>query len=602
MEKELIKLDEFRKVAHLTGFGGGGTARLLMQLLQLKKINKYYSRMSGKNADDFLDTVISVLELKFEINEDELKRIPTSGAFISVSNHPFGGVDGILLLKVLTKIRPDYKLMANFLLQRFDPIQDFFIPVNPFESHKNAVSSFSGFKNAIIHVQNGQPMGIFPAGEVAALNPETMIIQDREWQYPALKFIKKAHVPVVPIYFDGSNSKLFHLLGIIHPMLRTAKLPSELFNKKNKMIRIRIGNPIPVKDQDRFNDISQYGRFLRVKTNALGTPLEIKKFFVPAFADIRAEKIVDPTPNTLIEKEIAQLQTANYLLFKNNNYTVYCTPAFSIPNIIQEIGRLREETFREVGEGTNRSIDLDEFDLYYHQLFIWDEDSRKIVGAYRVGKGREILNQYGKKGFYIHSLFRVSSKFLPYMQEALELGRSFIVKEYQHKPLPLFLLWKGILYFLLKHPEYRYLIGPVSISNHFSKMSKALIIEFIKSKYFDYKLAQYIKPRKKFHVKLPDFDTSMMMEATDSDINKLDKFIEDIEPTNFKLPVLLKKYIKLNAKIIGFNIDPKFNDALDGLMILDLFNVPMETIRALSKELDDDEILDRFYTNDPDYL
>jgi len=189
----------------------------------------------------------------------------------------------------------------------------------------------------------------------------------------------------------------------------------------------------------------------------------------------------------------------------------------------------------------------------------------------------------------------------PVMSQALELGRSFIVPEYQKKPMPLFLLWKGILYFLLKNPEYRYLIGPVSISNRFSKFSKSLIIKFIKEHYFNQDLAKYIKPRKRFRVPSHRLDTEIILGDSD-DINKLDKIIKDIETTHDAMPVLLKKYLKLNGKIVEFNIDPKFNNSLDGLIILDLFDVPPETITDFSKELKDDSILERFAPANPDDL
>jgi hypothetical protein len=292
---------------------------------------------------------------------------------------------------------------------------------------------------------------------------------------------------------------------------------------------------------------------------------------------------------------------AEYKLFTSRSYAVYCAPSKELPNILNEIGRLREITFREVGEGTNQSIDIDEYDLYYNQLFIWDEENHKIVGAYRVGKGHEIMNGYGVKGFYLHSLFRMGKKFEPILSQSLELGRSFIIKEYQRKPLPLFLLWKGILYFLLKNPESRYLIGPVSISNKYSDLSKDLIIKFIMRNYFNYELGQHIKSRKQFKVNIKDLDIDILLETAKSDINKLDKLIGDFEITNDKLPVLLKKYISLNAKIAGFNIDPNFNDCLDGLLILDLFDLSMDVIESLSKEINDETILKRFSSGDMDF-
>lgn len=579
--------------------GGSIVAKLVMYIMRLNKINKLYSDVYDEDPEAFLERLIEALGVTIEINEEDLLKIPKEGPFITISNHPFGGLDGIILIKLLSKIRPDYKVMANFLLRKIVPIKDYFMAVNPFEDRKN-ISSASGIKEALRHLEEGKPLGLFPAGEVSSYKADSNNIEDKEWGQSVLKMIKKADVPVIPIYFKGSNSLLFQLLGLIHPMLRTVKLPSELLNKKNRIIRLRIGNPISPEIQNSFTDIMQYGKFLRAKTYLLGSSLEVKKFFLKSQ---KAEKNIEPVAPTIdveiLKKEVANV-TEDYLLFSMKNYSVFCAPTLKIPNILNEIGRLREVTFRAVGEGTNRSIDLDEFDLYYYHLFIWDNDASRIVGAYRVGKGKEIIDRYGIKGFYINTLFKIRKDMLPVLYESIELGRSFVIEEYQRKPLPLFMLWKGILYFLIKNPEYRYLIGPVTISGKYTTVSKELIMKFIIRNHWDAELAQCVTPRCKYRVETNDPDVDIMVDASGADIAMLDKMIGDIEPSSDKLPILLKKYISLNGRIIGFNIDPKFNMCLDGLLILDLFDVPMSTIESLSKEMNDDTILNRFSPDMPE--
>ncbi|MEE4198383.1 MAG: GNAT family N-acyltransferase [Bacteroidales bacterium] len=591
----LVTSKDISKVIHLDKLGGEVVAKLLMQILKFNKVNKVYSETRDKEGIEFVNSVIDHLGINFEVSEDDRKRIPEKGPFIVVANHPFGGVDAVILLKIFTEIRPDFKAMANFLLQKIDPLKDVIFPVNPFETHKDAKSSFTGIKNALQHLEEGKCLGIFPAGEVSSYQPDSGIIQDREWQPSILKFIQKVQVPIVPVYFQGTNSRFFHMLGQIHPLLRTAKLPSELFNKKNKTIKIRIGIPIPVKEQHEFSDTAHFGRYIRARTYALGTALEVKKFFRPSFYPKikKIEPVAPPVKKEDLTREVKSL-IENYLLFENRNFKVFCAPSTEMPLSMHEIGRLRELTFREVGEGTNRSLDIDEYDFYYNQLVVWDDDEHKIVGAYRIGKGKDIIAQYGLPGFYIHSLFKIRKKFLSILNESIELGRSFIIKEYQRKPLPLFLLWKGLLFFLLKNTDYRYLIGPVSISNDFSRFSKSLIVEFIKTYHYNEELARWIKPRKKFIVK-PDkiVDRKIFIEEEKGDVTKIDQLIQDIE-SNYKFPILLKKYLQLNSKIIGFNIDPKFNNALDGLIILDIFDVPQNFIKGLSKELNDESILERF--------
>ncbi len=599
----LIESNDILKASKLDRFGGnlGGSlvAKLVMYIMRLDKINKLYSDVYDENREAFLDHLIEALGVTIEVNEEDLQKIPREGGFITISNHPFGGLDGIILIKILSKIRPEYKVMANFLLKKIEPIKDCFLGVNPFESRKD-VSSTGGLKEALRHLSEGKPLGLFPAGEVSAYKADSNSIEDREWSASVLKLIRKANVPVIPVYFKGSNSMLFQLLGLIHPMLRTVKLPSELLNKKNRVIKLRIGSPISTEVQNSFADIMQYGKFLRAKTYLLGSSLEVKKFFLKSQkAEKKAEPIAPETAVEILQREISNI-TEDYFLFSMKNYSVFCAPTLKIPNILNEIGRLREVTFRAVGEGTNRSIDLDEFDLYYYHLFIWDDEEKRIVGAYRVGKGKDIIDRYGVKGFYINTLFKIRKEMLPVLYESIELGRSFIVEQYQRKPLPLFMLWKGILYFLIKNPEYRYLIGPVTISGKYSDVSKELIMKFIIRNHWDAELARCITPRCKYRVETNDPDVDVMVEASGNNIAALDKLIGDIEPSSDKLPILLKKYISLNGRIVGFNIDPKFNMCLDGLLILDLFEVPMNTIESLSKEINDDTILNRFSPDTPE--
>jgi putative hemolysin len=589
--QDLIKASPF-----IQYLGGENFAKLLMHLLSFHKINDLYENVSQKQGIDSIDAIIKYLNVKLEFDENDLKKLPADGSFITVSNHPFGGIDGILLIKLLSLARGDHKVIANFLLKKVEPISDYFLAVNPFENMPEAGSSIAGLKTAIDHLHNGGVLSFFPAGEVST-NYASSLITDREWLVSALRFIKKSKVPIVPIYFHGTNSRLFHLLGRIHPSLRTAKLPSELINKRNKTIKVRIGNPISVKEQDNFTDIHQFGRYLRTKTYCLDSGIEVKRFFNYSLkSDLKPEEIVCPQPQELIEREISLLKR-DHFLFSVKNFDVFCAPTKNIPVILNELGRLREITFREVGEGTNHSTDFDEFDLYYHQLIIWDTTEKKIVGGYRIGMGAEIMEQFGVGGFYTQSLFKMRNGFKNTLRQSLELGRSFIVKEYQRKPLPLFLLWKGILFFLLKNPEYRYLIGPVSISNTYSEKSKELIIRYIMANYYDYEKAALVKPRNRFKVKTKDVHLNDAMMHLSPQLSSLDKFIGDVDQNNNGLPVLLKKYLGLNAKIIAFNVDPKFNNCVDGMIVLDIYDIPQDTIESLTKEFNDLSLLNRFYAN-----
>ena len=584
---KIITTEEFAKATKLDTLKMPGLASLLMELMKINQVNDLFAQAQPKEGPDFVDAILKGCGIEIDFDERELKNIPKEGSFIAIANHPYGGIEGMILLKILCTVRPDAKLMANFLLKKIPNLANYFIAVNPFENVEHS-SSISGLKNTLELLANGTPIGIFPAGEVSTFKIEKKEVTDRLWHPVVGKIIAKAKVPVVPIYFHGNNGLLFNLLSMISPALRTAKLPSELFNKQGHTIKLRIGKPIKVADIPDNTNSAKLLSYLRAKTYALGAGLEEEKKIFSARDLFKIKKlpeaITDAISTEKLEKEIEPLRD-HYKVWTEKNYEVFITPTALIPNVIREIGRLREVTFREVGEGTNKATDLDGYDIYYHHLFIWDVEAKLIVGAYRIGLGDEIFYSVGKKGFYINELFKIKEQFTPVLKKSLELGRSFIRKEYQTKPLPLFLLWKGILKFLIDNPRYRYLIGPVSISNSFSQFSKSLIVDYINRNHFDHDLAQFVKPRKKFKVNFENIDTDLLRSANEDTFKGLDNLISEVETHNMKVPVLLRQYISLNAKIISFNIDPKFADCLDGFLVLDLEKVPADILEKLGKNL-----------------
>jgi putative hemolysin len=581
---KIITTEEFAKATGLDKLKMPGLASFLMEVMKINQVNSLFAESQPKQGIAFIDAILKGCGVEIEFDEKDLKHIPKNGSFIAIANHPYGGIEGLVLLKMLLMVRPDAKLMANFILKKIPNLSDYFIAVNPFENVEHT-SSISGIKNTLSLLAEGTPIGIFPAGEVSTFKVDKQQITDKMWHPVVGKIIAKSKVPVVPIYFHGNNGLFFNLLSLIHPTLRTAKLPSELFNKQGHTIKLRIGKPIYVQDIPNYSNSTNLLNFLRAKTYALGTGLEDeKRLFNPRKLfkiKKKQQEIVEPVDVDILEQEVIALRE-NYLVWTEKNYEVFITPTSHIPCIIREIGRLREITFREVGEGTNKSTDLDEYDIYYHHLFIWDKETRMIVGAYRIGPGDEIFYSLGKKGFYVSELFKIKSEFTPILKRSLELGRSFIRKEYQLKPLPLFLLWKGILKYLMDNPRYRYLIGPVSISNSFSKFSKSLIVDYINRNHFDNDMATYVKPRKKFKVDFSKIDTGALLSGEDS-FKNLDSLISQVETRNLKVPVLLRQYIGLNAKIICFNIDPKFSDSLDGFLVLDLEKIPQDMLEKLTQ-------------------
>jgi putative hemolysin len=581
MQEEMISKDELIESISFNKIKSKLLVHALMKMLKLDKVNGIYKGTGKNKGVAFVDSLLSQLNIQYECPEEDLKNIPKDIPFIVISNHPYGGIDGMILMSIILKHRPDFKMMVNYLLQHFPELKEHTVAVDPFEKGSQSTMNITGIKRSLNLLKNGIPIGIFPAGEVSAFQLKNMKVSDKMWHPVVGKMIMKSDVKVLPVYFSGHNSLMFNILGLINPNLRTAKLPSELFNKHEK-IKVRIGKPISTNTIKEFSDNDHLLRFLRAKTYSLGSSLDVKKHFLSKRnIHKEAKLIIDETDKKLLIEDIENIKSKDQLLFSHQQFQVYISGASDIPNVLRELSRLREITFREAGEGTNNSCDTDEFDLHYKHLFIWDDATKNIVGAYRIGEGKKLFSRFKKKGFYLNELFKFDKGFNPIFKSSLEMGRSFITKEYQRKPYSLMLLWKGVNEFIKRNPKYKYLIGPVSISNTFSNLSKDILVDYIYKNHFDEELAQYVKPRKKYNYKYKG-EGKKLMDTQIKDIKFIDQIISDIEPNHAKIPVLIKKYLTQNAKIIAFNVDPHFNNSLDGLLVMKLDNIPSETFDLVS--------------------
>ncbi len=581
--KKLVHPSELAKASHMRP--GDPRVPLLAEMSGLNRLERFYNELEHKPGTDFIQALFAHLDLHLEVDAEDLAQVPKEGGVVFVANHPYGAIDGLALMHVMDRVRGDVKVMANFMLQQLEPLKDRFIGVNPFEQVTTR-SSFQGMRQALEHVAKGGALGIFPAGEVSSYRTDLKAIADPRWKAPVIKLIKHAGVPVVPVWFDGANSFIFQMLGMIHPNLRTLQLPHEMLRMRGRSVRMRIGKPIAAKDIAAFGSVEQLGRYLRAKTYALSSGVHVKREqFRPLRFPRKPKRVVDPVEAGAIQRELATLDDLK--LSSQAEFDLYLAPSERIPLLLREIGREREISFRAVGEGTNKRIDLDEFDLYYDHLFLWDREKQQLAGAYRIGDGARIMERYGKRGFYTQTLFRMDRPMERILAQSFELGRSFVSPDYQKHRLPLFLLWRGLLIHLLNHPDHRYLIGPVSISSNYSRFSRGLIIEFVKQHHYDNDLARHVHPRNRFDIKQDQGDSEALIAASGEDLKKLDRLIADIEPKESSVPVLLKKYLLLNARIIGFNSDPRFNDALDGLMLLDLTKLPEKTVEDLKRGMNE---------------
>ncbi|WP_068596800.1 lysophospholipid acyltransferase family protein [Vaginella massiliensis] len=610
----LVSTNDIYQGLGLKKFGllGKPLAWSVKMMTRLNVLNAIYDRGKHLEADQFLDYLLDDIDVDYEIHAEDLSRIPKTGPFILLSNHPLGALDGIIMMHAIRKIRPDFKVMGNFLLQKIEPLNPIVIPVNPFETRKEVYNSVSGLRAALKHLKENGSLGIFPAGEVS-YKDDTGEIVDRQWQNSVIRLVQKANVPVIPMYFRSRNSAFFYRVSKLHPDLQTAMLPSEMIKKRTKPIRIRIGKPIIPKILAEYEDVDQLRMFLRKKIYILSSyygkknsfrenlsidnikkipstipslPSKIIPQFIPQLSRAsKPKEIISQTDPALVKSDFEQLrQDPLSLLFTSNQYECYFALAKDIPNVLREIGRLRELTFRAVGEGTNHEIDLDWYDNHYHHLILWDKDNSRIVGAYRMALGAEVYEKFGVKGFYVNELFNFEPEIHPFFKKCIEMGRAFVVQDYQQKPMPLFLLWRGIVHVTLRNPQQKFIIGGVSISNQFSDFSKSLMIEFMRSHYYDSIVSQYVHAKNEYKVRLKEEDRSLLFD-TQADLNKFDKLIDELEPNMLRLPVLIKKYIKQNAKVIAFNVDPKFNDAIDGLMYIRVSDIPESTVKPVIEDI-----------------
>lgn len=580
--------------------------KLTQSMLGINKINDLYANASDKEGVDFAQAILDQLGVVIESDRKQLDSIPTAGPFVVVANHPHGALDGLLLMVLIARIRPDVKFLGNFLLTKIDTLNDFFLPVDPFDA-KNG-RNISGVRRAIEHLKSGAPLVVFPAGEVSTYQKKFGKIEDKPWSESMIKLILQSGAPVVPIYIDGHNSLIFHLLGKLHPMLRTVRLPLELTNKRGRSVAVAIGSPVSPKRLQDMGDTKNVTDFLRANVYclrstvtesatdrqdelAVSRALRLRKRRKQQ-AKTAASEVVEPVDKQLLAAELEAI-APHRMLIQAGGMRLYCAPTSDIPLTMREIARLREVTFRAAGEGTLLELDSDKYDDLYEHLFIWDIENQAIAGAYRIGFGDVLLDNRGFEGFYTYTLFEFSRRLNDVLRQSIELGRSFVVPDYQRKSQTLLLLWRGILQVLLRNPSYRYLIGPVSMSGGYSMAAKWLLIEYIKTNYWNAELAKHVVARNGISaLGRPTIDAALIKKIVSTE--EIDKLIRDVEPTGQGMPILMKKYLQLGGRVMGFNIDPLFNDTLDAMLILDLCDVPKEKIDLVAREFAGEDVYARF--------
>jgi putative hemolysin len=546
----------------------------IQHILRWQELNELYACVNQPEDEAHIwERILRSLNVAYQVSPEDLANIPAHGPLVAVANHPYGGIEGVILAALLRSVRSDVKVMANLVLCSFPGLRKSLIPVDPFGKETSARCNVRGLKAAIEWVRKGGALAVFPAGEVAHVDMNQLAITDPAWHEAVAAIIRRTSAAAIPVYFAGSNGPLFQLMGMVHPVLRTVLLPSELLNKRNRVFKVRVGHPLPHKRLISFPDDAEITAYLRWRTYLLGhrkdlgaAPGRRKR---PRTSQRAAAAVFAQPECNEMEREIQNLPPDQILLESGDDAVILAT-ARQVPRVMHEIGRLREIAFRSVGEGTGKEIDLDPFDSYYEHLFVWRKSQRQIVGAYRLGLTDSILRRYGKKGLYTSTLFDFQNDFFSRIGPALELGRSFVRLECQGTINALPLLWKGIGGFVLRHPQYKILFGPVSISNNYNPLSQQMMVTYLQQNHLTQEISRLLKPKAPFRPSRIHPQNPAPPCFKVKDVQELSELISEIETDHKQVPILLKHYLKLGGKIVGFNVDGHFSHVLDGLIVVDL--------------------------------
>jgi putative hemolysin len=522
----------------------------------------------------FLPAVLDTLDVRLEVSPEDIARIPRTGPVVVVANHPFGILEGLALLRLLSSVRPDVRVIANSMVVALSGMADGIIPVDVFAAPGVAPANHSALREAVRFLRSGGMLLTFPAGEVAHLQPPSFRVADPAWKSSVAGIIRLGRAAVLPVFFPGANGPAFQVLGLLHPMLRTLMLPRELLRKRGSTLQMRVGSLLPRQmleqvtgDQALIDLLRERTFLLQARSGVSAVAARARKLRKPPRRGCAA--VAESESADAVSREVAAL-LASQRLVEHGSFDVCWARSEQIPATLFEIGRLRELTFREVGEGTGRARDLDRFDAGYWHLFLWDHRQHQVAGAYRIGATDEICRRPGGPGLYTQTLFSIRPRLLEDMGPALELGRSFIRAEYQRDPAALLLLWRGIGRLVIQNPRYATLFGPVSISDDYSPLSRDLIITFLRSSRLWTEGSRQVRPHRGVRIGLgrAGYVRSLLRGTTDEE--GVSALVKDVELDRKGIPILLKHYLKLGGRVLGFNVDPDFGSCVDALIAVDL--------------------------------
>lgn len=534
----------------------------LKKILYIDKINNIIERFEHLDTKHFIMELFEYLNFTFLISNKDLQKIPSQGKVICVANHPIGSLDSLIILKAFLDIRKDVKIVANDVIANLHFLKNHLLPIDLFNKtfqrdNITQINKALDEENAVI---------VFPAAEVSRL--KWFRIKDSKWRNGAIHYAQKSKSPLLPIYIDAKNSILFYIVSIFSKKLSMLLLVHELFNKKNKTVRVIIGDIIPAKVFTSQNlNINYQTKLLKKHV------YKLKKNKANVY--LTEKSVIHPIDKKILKREI---DNSHYLGNIKDNKKIIVTTKQQSPNILCEIARLRELTFRKVGEGTGKMLDLDRFDDVYYHLVVWDENELEIVGSYRIGLGNELLNKLGANGFYTSILFNFSEEFIRnILPNSMELGRSFVQEKYWNT-YALDYLWQGIGIYLANNPGIKYLFGPVSISSTYPYHIVGMII-FYFNKWFSDSTA-LASSKIKFTIpenQRTEYSSLFCASNPKDDYKVLKKMLNLF---GYSVPILYKHYSDLcyddGVRFLDFGVDPDFNNCFDGLILIDISKIKEE--------------------------
>lgn len=552
VQKEIEK--KFPKVAQKPNFLSKSLIKIAKKVIHENSINEFLEKNSHLKGFEFVDAVLDYFEFDYTVSSNNIQNIPATGKVVIIANHPLGALDALSLLKLVGTIRNDVKIVANNFLVGIDALKPLFIPIDNYKKRQ----SKKDIQKVYEALNEERAIIIFPAGEVSRAGAKG--VKDPIWNKGFLNFAINSNSPILPIYIGGKNSKAFYTISLINKTFSTLLLSNEMFKKKSTNINIKIGEIIPnenIKPRglDKKVIVSLYKKHLYALKKGK------KSYFITQKA------IAHPQKKDDILKE---LKKSKLLGETADGKKIYLYDYEDDSVVLKELGRLRELSFRKVGEGINQKRDTDKYDIYYQHIVLWDENDLEIVGSYRIGNGNFINENIGKKGFYSNTLFRYSEKFEPFLKDSIELGRSFVQPKYWGTRA-LDYLWYGIGAYLKTHPHIKYMFGPVSISGSFPSLAKDMMI-FYYNHYFSSK-EEIVEAKLPYqyscHIK--DLKDTFLLDDKKKDFKTLKSTLNSM---GVAVPTLFKQYADIcedgGVKFLSFNVDPDFSNCVDGFILVEV--------------------------------